>query len=69
MKFGNEGKGGWTNNELSREFSESYFTLEKNNRYREGVSVQKSKDYKALILILLGEITFVTRPDCFFVNL
>jgi hypothetical protein len=65
MKYGNEGKGGGTNNE-SREFSESYFTLEKHNRYREGVSVQKSEDYKTLILILLGEIHLSSGPIAFF---
>jgi hypothetical protein len=45
----NRGKGEWTNYELSREFSESYFTLVKHSRYREGVSVHKSEDYKTLI--------------------
>ncbi len=39
------------------------------NRYREGVSVQKSEDYKTLIWILLDEITFVIGPDCIFANL
>ncbi len=63
------GKGEWTNYKLPWEFSESYFTLEKHSRYREGISVQKSEDYKTLILILLGEITFVIGPDFIFVNL
>jgi hypothetical protein len=55
--------------ELSREFSESYFTLVKHNRNREGVSVQKSGDYKTLISIPLDEITFAIGPNCIFVNL
>jgi hypothetical protein len=63
------GKGEWTNYELPWGFSESYFTLEKHSRYREGISVQKSEDYKTLIWILLGEITFVIGPDFIFVNL
>jgi hypothetical protein len=69
MKYGKEGEGEWPNYELSREFSDSYFTLVKHNRNREGVSVQKSGDYKTLISTLLGEITFVIGPDCIFVNL
>jgi hypothetical protein len=63
------GKGEWTNDEVRSEFSESYFTLEKHITHKEGVSVQKSEEYKTLILMLLGEITFVIRPDCIFVNL
>jgi hypothetical protein len=34
-----------------------------------GVSVEKSEDYETLILVLLGEVTFVIKPDCIFVNL
>jgi hypothetical protein len=63
------GKGEWTNDEETGEFSESYFTLVKHKRHRKGVSVQNSEDYKTLILMLLGEITFVIRPDSFFVIL
>jgi hypothetical protein len=63
------GKGEWTNDEETSEFSESYFTLVKHKRHRKGVSVQNSEDYKTLILMLLGEITFVIRPDSFFVIL
>jgi hypothetical protein len=62
-------KGEWTNDEVTNEFSESYFTLVKHKRHRKGVSVQKPEDHKTLILILLGEITFVIGPDSFFVNL
>jgi hypothetical protein len=62
-------KGEWTNDEVTSEFSESYFTLVKHKRHRKAVSVQKSEDYKTQILKLLGEITFVIRPDSFFVNL
>jgi hypothetical protein len=50
------------------EFSKSYFTLVKHKRHREGVSVQKSEDYKTLIIMLLGEITFVIRPNSIFAN-
>jgi hypothetical protein len=57
------GKGEWTNDEVTSEFSESYFTLVKHKRHRKAVSVQKSTDYKTLILMLLGEITFVFRPN------
>ncbi len=63
------GKGEWTNDEARSELSESYFTLEKHKTHRKAVSVQKSEEYKTLILMLLGEITFVIRPDCIFVNL
>ncbi len=63
------GKGELTNDEVTSEFSESYFTLVKHKRHRKGVSVQKSEDYKTLMLMLLGEITFVIGPDCIFVNL
>ncbi len=63
------GKVEWTNNEVTSEFSESYFTLVKHKRHRKGVSVQKSEDFKTLMLMLLGEITFVIRPDCIFVNM
>ncbi len=63
------GKVEWTNNEVTSEFSESYSTLVKHKRHRKGVSVQKSEDFKTLMLILLDEITFVIRPDCIFVNL
>ncbi len=63
------GKREWTNDEVRSEFSESYFTLEKHITHKEGVSVQKSEEYKTLKLMLLGEITFVIRPDCIFVNL
>ncbi len=63
------GKGEWTNDEVTSEFSESYFTLVKHKRHRKGVYVQKSEDYKTLILMLLGEITFVIRPDCILENL
>ncbi len=58
-----------TNDQLTREFSQSYFTLVKQKRQREGVSVQKSEVYKTLILMLLGEIKFVIGSDCIFVNL
>jgi hypothetical protein len=63
------GKVEWTNNEETSEFSESYFTLGKHKRHRKGVSVQKSEDFKTLMLMLLGEITFVIGLDCIFVNL
>ncbi len=63
------GKGELTNDEVTSEFSELYFTLVKHKRHRKGVSVQKSEDYKTLMLMLLGEITFVIGPDCIFVNL
>ncbi len=63
------GKGEWTNDEVRSELSESYFTLEKHKTHRKAVSVQKSEEYKTLTLMLLGEITFVIRPDCIFVNL
>jgi hypothetical protein len=63
------GKVEWTNNEVTSEFSESFSTLVKHKRHRKGVSVQKSEDFKTLMLMLLGEITFVIRPDCIFVNL
>jgi hypothetical protein len=57
------------NHEKPREFSESHFTLLKHNRQRKCTSVQKSEDLTTLMLMLLGEITFVIRPDCIFVNL
>jgi hypothetical protein len=63
------GKVEWTNTEVTGEFSESNFTLVKHKRRRKGVSVQKSEDYKSLILMLLGEVTFVIRPNYTFVNL
>ncbi len=59
----------WANKEVTSEFSESYFTLVKHKIHRKGVSVQKSEDFNTLMLMLLGEITFVIRPDCIFVNL
>jgi hypothetical protein len=62
------GKGEWTNDEVTSEFSQSHFTLVKHKRHRKAASVQKAEDYKTLILILLGEITFVIRPDCIFAN-
>ncbi len=48
------GKGEWTNDEVTSKFSESYFTLAKHKRHRKGVSVQKSEDYKTLILNAVG---------------
>jgi hypothetical protein len=63
------GKGELTNDEATSEFSESYFTLVKHKRHRKAVSVQKAEDYKTLIFMLLGEITFVIRPVYIFVNL
>ncbi len=57
------------NHEQTREFSESHFTQLKLKKHRECTSVQKSEDYKTLMLILLGEITFVIGPDYIFVNL
>ena len=63
------GKGEWTNDEVTSEFSESYFILVKHKRHRKAVSVQKAENNKTLIFMLLGEITFVIRPDCIFVNL
>jgi hypothetical protein len=69
MKYCIEGEGEWTNDEVRSEYSESYFTLEKHKRHRKGASVQKSEEYKTPILMLLGKITFVIRPDCIFVNL
>ncbi len=65
-------KGGgeeWTNNQITRDFSESHFTQLKHKRRRKCTSVQKSEDYKTLISMMLGEITFVIGPDCIFVNL
>ncbi len=62
------GKGEWTNDEVTSEFSQSHFTLVKHKRHRKAVSVQNAEDYKTLIFMLLGEITFVIRPDCIFVN-
>ncbi len=70
MKYCCEGEGGsLVNHEWTRDFSESYFTLLKLKKHRKCTSVQKSEDYKTLMLILLGEITFVIGPDCIFVNL
>jgi hypothetical protein len=63
------GKGEWTNEEVTSEFSESYFTPVKHKRHRKAVSVQKTEDYITLIFMLLGEIKLVIRPDCIFVNL
>jgi hypothetical protein len=68
MKYCIEGKGEWTNGEVTCKFSKSYFTLIQHKRHRKAVSVQKSEVYKTLILMLLVEITFVIRPDSFFVN-
>ncbi len=65
----NGGEEDGTNYQLTREFSQSYFTLVEHKRHREDVSVQKSEVYKTLILMLLGEIKFVIRSDCIFVNL
>jgi hypothetical protein len=59
------GKGEWTNDEVTSEFSESYFILVKHKRHRKAVSVQKAENNKTLIFMLLGEITFVIRPDAF----
>jgi hypothetical protein len=47
----------------------SLFHPGKAQRHKEGVSVLKSEDYKTLVLLLLGEVTFVIRPDGFLVNL
>jgi hypothetical protein len=58
-----------TYDEVTSEFSESYFTLVKHKRHRKATSVQKAEDYKTLICMLLGEMTFAIRPDCIFVNL
>ncbi len=70
MKYCCEGEGGsLVNHEWTRDFPESYFTLLKLKKHRKCTSVQKSEDYKTLMLILLGEITFVIGPDCIFVNL
>ncbi len=70
MKYCCEGEGGsLVNHEWTRDFSESYFTLLKLKKHRKCTSVQKSEDYKTLLLILFGEITFVIGPDCIFVNL
>jgi hypothetical protein len=41
----------------------------KAQKAQEGVSIQKLKDYKTLILMLLDEITFVIVPDYIFVDL
>jgi hypothetical protein len=49
--------------------SHTYFTLWKLKKPRKFTSVQKSEDYRTLIEILLGEITFVIGPDCSFVYL
>ncbi len=57
-----------TNNELIENFM-SLFHPGKAQRHKEGVSVLKSEDYITLILLLLGEATFVIGPDGFFVNL
>jgi hypothetical protein len=54
MAIGNKVKGGRTNYKLIRDISESYFTLVNHKRNRKGVSVQMSKDYKTLILMLLS---------------
>jgi hypothetical protein len=48
---------------------ESHYTQWKHNRNRKCTSVQKSEHYKTLMLMLLGEITFVTGPDCIFCKL
>jgi hypothetical protein len=52
-----------------REFFESHLTQLKHNRHMEHTSVQKSADYKTLMLLLLGEITFVIGPDYIFCKL
>jgi hypothetical protein len=54
---------------MMKYYYESHYTQLKHDGNRKCTSVQKSEDYKTLILMLLGEITFVTGPDCIFVNL
>jgi hypothetical protein len=54
---------------MMKYYCESHYTQWKHNRNRKCTSVQKSEHYKTLMLMLLGEITFVTGPDCIFVNL
>ncbi len=62
------GRGNWWIMNKQESFL-SHFTRIKHRRHRKRASVQKSKDYKILMLMLFGEITFVIGPDCIFVNL
>ncbi len=61
--------GGLSGPIMMKYYYESHHTQLKHNGNRKCTSVQKSENYKTLILMLLGEITFVTGPDCIFVNL
>ncbi len=63
------GGGGLPGLIMMKYYYESHHTQLKHNRNRKRISVQKPEDHKTLMLMLLGEITFVIRPDYIFVNL
>jgi hypothetical protein len=61
--------GGLSGPIMMKYYCESHYTQFKLKRHRKCTSVQNSEDHNTLMLILLGEITFVIGPDCIFVNL